>query len=152
MNAEIYLDPEETAKLEPSDGDAGNRSWIAPFAVPTGVKVGLTVDKRITELDFGYHDIDKAARKPEQLAIGIDHPIFIETSAVTGTVLRVRFEVPIPAEADSIQWVASQIGRCSRDVTPKAKEFSFRMVSRVLEAWAERIASGAKAFRIETVQ
>ncbi|GAC1473852.1 MAG: hypothetical protein NVSMB9_23190 [Isosphaeraceae bacterium] len=140
MTTEIYLDPEQTAEMEPFELEQEGRvrSGISPFAVPRGAFVEGPQPGLVERVIFDYAGGEKPTAS-ELLDEMVDPAVMLSTALHTRKII--ILEISHPVDVDGLKAISKRLLDRAPVITPKAKQFSFMMIARVLEKWADRIAS-----------
>lgn len=134
----IYLDPEKTGPLEPSEGDARNSFWISPYDVPRYVHIiGNPSSRLIKAIRFEYTGGEIEATAKSQLN-DLSHPrVLLGVGNFSGKIISMVFGSSI--HEDELVGVAYRLRVRSdaRPDLPLSAKFSYRMIASIFEGWHE---------------
>jgi hypothetical protein len=142
MSNPVYLDPETTSELEPSEKVPNGSVRISPFSVPDTIEVAGPAPLRVSRLRFGYFG-GETGDLVERLDSQNNPAVRLLIGRATRKVLEIQFE---PAtDADGLRRVVKRLRRRTGRVSPIAKRFSYMMVERVLTHFMDQIIEASKA-------
>lgn len=138
MTQQIFLDPEEVANLEPSEGDERHRIWLSPFAVPRAVSAQHDAVANSFQIGFEY-----AAQESSGLPELLDEPkgeppVLVRLGIHTQKVVEVKvapFDGP-----SNLTRLATRFRQAAAKAQSPARRLSYLMTAAILDFAKARLA------------
>lgn len=140
MTQQIFLDPEEIANMEPSEGDHQHSIWLSPFAIPRKVTAKNDQKPNNLQIQFDY-DGQEAGTAFQALDDRDDPAILVQTAKYTQKVLEIQ-ATPFSGRVDLTQ-LAERFRQAADRLQGEgpARRLSYLMIAAILERFTGKLTS-----------